>query len=205
MKCTVHSGELKDIPDEKRILGLVAAGSEAAFRTLFDQYRDRVFYIGRLLLKDEIKAEDVVQEVFIKVWTNREKLTGIINFKAWLNTITRNEVYSLFRKMAGEESFLREMTAQKKEAMSGEALNTIAFKELQRELARAITQLTPQQKKIFELSRLDGLSHEEIAIVLQLTRQTVKKHLTDALRTIRTRLRKNAAVSSFAILCLFLP
>jgi RNA polymerase sigma-70 factor (ECF subfamily) len=182
---------LKTIPlyDETTLLKQIAKGEEASFRMLYDKYRAKIYTIALRITGIESSAEDVVQEVFIKVWNNRKTLPEIDNFNSWLNTITRRHIFNNLRKLANEEKFLRHLLAQKPAAP--DAMESVAYNELQALLNKAVSELTPQQKKVYLLSRAEGLSHAEIAKALNLSHETVKSYMKDALREIRSFLEKN--------------
>lgn len=180
--------------EESMLLSRVAKGEEDAFRTLFTEYRHQVYQIARKLLQSEVRAEDALQEIFLKIWLNREKLPEIHSFSAWLNTITRNYLYNALRRLAYEEVFLQQ-SAQSGHSSDGreDILSPMALRELRELLQKIIATLTPQQRRVFELSRMQGLRHEEIAALLDISRETVKKHLGEALRIVREKM----AVRSF--------
>lgn len=174
--------------DERDLLVQVAQGDQEAFGTLFHRYRHKILYFAWRFLQSESKAEDVLQEIFLKVWTSREQLRDIKNFKAWLTTITRNHIYNALRRMATEEAFINELARRTGQEREDTTLNDVSFNEVERALQKAVSNLTPQQQKVFELSRMQGLKHEQIAERLQISRDTVKKHMTDALRHIRLQM-----------------
>lgn len=171
--------------DNLALLQQVANGNEKAFRLLYDRYRNQVFYVGFKFLKSEAAAEDVLQEVFSKIWINRKKLAKIIDFSKYLNTLTLNYIYNLLRRKAHEEAFLHEELV-KINLNHEEAFSYIDLRELEDLLHKAVKQLSPQQKKVFELSRVQGLKHEEIAKELNISRETVKKHIMEALSNVRS-------------------
>jgi len=185
--------------NEKMMFCLISGGDETAFRELFERYRNKVFYIARKLLKSESCAEDVLQEIFIKIWVHKEKLSDIENFNAYLNTLIRNHIYNRLRKQACEESFIRE-TINHDTNNPDNTFDTVLLHELQNMLHEAIHQLPPQQKKVFELSRIERLKHKEIAEMMHISKETVKKHMMEALRTIKIYLYSQ----SEAILFIFI-
>jgi len=189
--------------NEQILLGQVANGDERAFRVLYDRYRGQVFYIGIKLLKSPTEAEDVLQEVFSRVWINRKTLTEINNFSKYLNTITINHLYNLLRRKAHKEAFLHHeffTTGPGQEA----AFDTVDLRELEGLINKALVQLPPQQRKVFELGRLQGLKHEEIARQLNISRETVKKHMMEALRNIRSYLADKGEIVVTAWVLLFI-
>lgn len=174
--------------DEVALLRLISEGDAIAFRQLFERHKGKVYYIAREMLHSDEAAQDAVQEIFLKIWLHNQRLAGINNFTAYLNTITRNHIYNVLRKEAGQEKLLRHLLQQEVITGEGEALNTLALHEMQRILHDAIGILSPQQRKVFEMSRLEGLKQDEIAASLGLSKETVKKYLADALRKLKSQL-----------------
>lgn len=184
---------------DKALILQVSEGDEGAFRILFDQYRNKIFSIAWKITGVESAAEDVVQEVFIKLWMNKEKLAEIENFNAYLNTITRNHIFNNLRKVAYEQTFLEELI-RLQSVNTIDVSDSVLYNELQNLVHRAIQQLTPQQKKVFQLSRTDGLKHAEIAARLNISRSTVKDHIVEALRSIRTFLNAHEDLTSLLVI-----
>lgn len=175
--------------EESTLLSRVAKGEEDAFRALFTEYRHQVYHIARKLLQSDEKAEDALQEIFLKIWLNREKLPEIHSFGAYLNTITRNYLYNALRRLAYEEVFLQQSTQPGFTSDGREdILSPLVLRELRELLQKVIATLTPQQRRVFELSRMEGLRHDEIATLLDISKETVKKHLGEALRIVREKM-----------------
>ena len=186
------------------LLQQVAAGKEQAFRELYEQYRNQVFYFGCKFLKSPTEAEDVLQEVFSKIWINRKGLPDINDFSKYLNTLTLNHIYTLLRRKACQESFLSKSIFATQPAMEA-AFETVDLRALEGLIKQAVVQLSPQQQKVFELSRMQGLKHEEIAQQLNISRETVKKHIMEALRNVRRYLAdKGEIVVTSCLLILLL-
>jgi RNA polymerase sigma-70 factor (family 1) len=190
--------------EEKALVVLVAGGDETAFHTLYSHHRDRVYTIALRLLQSASLAEDVLQEVFLKIWLGRENLPKINNFSAYLNTITRNHIYNTLRKQAYEELLLERLFSLQMASLKGTALDDISYRELREALQKVVATLTPQQKRVFELSRMEGLKHEDIARQLNVSRETVKKHVSDALRMVRLQLRRFRHTPELVLLLFFL-
>jgi RNA polymerase sigma-70 factor (ECF subfamily) len=176
----------------------VSEGDEYAFRTLFDQYRNKIFSIAWKITGVRAAGEDVVQEVFIKLWMNKEKLTGVKNFNAYLNTITRHHILNNLRKVAYQQTFLEDLIREQS-VNTEKVSDPVLYNELQNLVHRAIQQLSPQQKKVFQLSRTEGLKHAEIAAQLNVSRSTVKDHMVEALRSIKIFLNTHGSLIGLLI------
>lgn len=192
---------LKVIYNELFLLDKVAKGDEQAFALLFYEFHQELGNYVFRLTKSLPMAEEVVQDVFVKVWTKRDQLNNVKNFRAFLFTVARNQAFNSLRDEA------------KKALLNQEWFSDLLFIEEQsaapdRErmydlIDEAITLLPPQQKKAWQLSREEGLKYDEIAEKLQLSRETVKRHISLAMASI-TRHVKNQADTVLGITYLLL-
>lgn len=186
---------------EKELFRLIASGDAHAFRAVYDQYQRKVYFIAWRLLHSEADAEDVVQEVFSRIWRGRNSIERIENFNAYLNTLVRNHIFNRLRKKAHENAFLvkstRDIESQNDNINAG-----LEFKDLETQLHQAMKSLPPQQRKVFQLGRLDGWKHEEIALEMGISRETVKKHMMAAVRTIRSLLNSKGKMALLLIFIL---
>jgi RNA polymerase sigma-70 factor (family 1) len=172
---------------ENVLLQQIAAGDEIAFGNLFHAWRDKLyFYILRITNSSET-AEDVLQDVFCKLWIKRDDLSEVNNFGAYLFRMAHNHAISGMRRMAQETIILSEL---RREALSsGLPIDeTLLCKQVQEKLKQIVDQLPRQQRLVYTLSREQGLKQEEIALQLDITVSTVQNHMTQALRNIRKQL-----------------
>jgi|SRR5690606_14801975 len=162
--------------------------SEEAFKYLFDTYRNDVYTYAYSFLNRKEYAEEIVQEVFLKVWIHRAELDPDLSFKSYLFTITRNLTFNFLRKAAHhrklkEEVFCRIPTST----------NPVEIYHMEAEMERikreAIDLLPPGRKRIFEMSRFEGKSYEEISNELGISLSTVKNQMSKSLKTIRDFLK----------------
>ncbi|SRR5579862_2160130 len=165
--------------NEPLLLQQLANSDTEAFRMIFDHYRRKVWFIAWKLLHSVTEAEDVVQDVFAKIWTSRQNLAAIENFNAYINTLVRNHIYNMLRKKASEDVYIRENLQNNSESPVTD------FNELQSFLDQAIANLPTQQKKVFQLGKIAGWKHEQIARELGISRETVKKHMMAATKSVR--------------------
>ena len=163
---------------------LAASGDEQAFATLFQHHKDRVYSIALRYTTSVVISEEVVQDVFVRVWKNREKLTQLDNPAAWIYTIARNCSLTALKQIAIEGRRKEELLHWKPPQV-GTGAGHLEEHELQVLLNTAISRLTPQQKKVFELSRIQGLKRDVIAAEMGLSAATVSVHLTIAIRQVR--------------------
>jgi RNA polymerase sigma-70 factor (ECF subfamily) len=173
--------------DEKYLLGLLARGYEPAFRTLYNNWHHRIYSFAMYLTHSEVLAEEVTQEIFIKIWSRRAELMEIRQFEPWINTIVRNQCYTFLSRLAKERLILEEINREGTQVAidtnpTEDGLNS---KDCGRLLHDIIVQLPEQQRKVFILSRKEGMKNEEIAKEMGLSINTIKSHLKRALKNIR--------------------
>lgn len=164
------------------LLCRIAEGDETAFAQLFRAYHQRLgAYVFRLTAS-KLATQEIVQDVFVKVWVKRAALMEISNFDAYLFTAVRNHVFNYLRNMARE----RTRQADLVESLAAPpVLQSGADEDYHALLDEAVAQLPQQQQRVYRLHKQEGLSHAEIAARMQLSVETVKKHMSLALRAIR--------------------
>ena len=176
--------------DEQSLLRSLTQGDEAAFVQIFHHYRNRIFGVSILYLKSTTLSEEIVQEVFMKVWFKRRELNDVRNFEAWLMTLAKNHILNYLRKMASErsarEQWMKEVPLS--EEMADHKIRKEQYAELMRQ---AMDHLSPQQREVYGLAREEQLTYEDIGKRMGISALTVKTHMARALQAIREFLRKH--------------
>ena len=163
-------------------------GDMGAFDTIYNKYCKRLYgFVIRYVKQDE-DAEEIVQEVFVKIWENRNKIDIYSSFESFLFTITYNAAINLIRKRINEKKYLEHLKSIQEVNSPIELSDEIQFKELNEKIESLLNELTPRQKEIFQLSRGEGLTHDEIAKKLNISSNTVKNHLVSALKYLKSNL-----------------
>ena len=170
--------------DEKALLLEVAKGDEQAFRKLFDLYKERFYAVVLKMTRSDEVAQDIVQDVFMNIWSKRESLGDVLNPSSYFFTAVYRRVYHHYRKIALEKKLLQAMPDIKESANTTDEM--VLAHESSELISQAIAKLPPQQQLIFKLLRQEGLSREDVAQQLKISPNTVKNHLADALKFIRT-------------------
>jgi RNA polymerase sigma-70 factor (ECF subfamily) len=193
----------RDIHINKDLLLRVAAGDESAFVILFDTFKHYIYAAAYKLSDSHLVAEEVVQEVFLKVWIRRISLEEVTHFKAWLFTIARNETFDMMKRMAKEELQKAGWKQSAPPALQY-ADELLLNKEYESIMLEAISMLPPQQYKVYELVKTKGLSREYAATILNLSPETVKAHLSQAMRKIRSYCLERISIWIVLLLTLFM-
>lgn len=172
--------------NEHELLIRLKGGSEDAFTQLFNHYRNRIYAVALKFLKSSVLAEEIVQDVFLKVWLKRNELDAVKRFDGFVFIMARNCIFDRIKKIGYEETAQSELSYQASYIDDTEHL--VRQHQCQQLLQEAIDQLPPQQRRVYCLSKVEGLSHELIAEQMQLSRLTVKTHMSKALQSIRNYL-----------------
>ena len=172
---------------EKELLIRVASGDEGAFTILFEQYAPRVMHIATLFTDFEDMAEDIVQDVFMKVWLRRSSLPEILDFNNWIFIVARNLSINALKKIA-KAGIHYESLPDHLPYTSAFADADLDAKDLEKHIREAMQLLTEQQQKVFELAKIKDLNREEISKTLGLSPNTVKMHLVRSTRFVRAYL-----------------
>jgi RNA polymerase sigma-70 factor (ECF subfamily) len=171
-----------------QLIASLKKGNRAAFKTIFELYEKRLYYFIHSITKSDYASEEILQEVFIKIWTKKETINVKHSFDAFIFTITRNATYNYLRSIANQESLKQEYW-KNISSLNEETENTLLLAEYE-DLVNDILENIPTQKRsIFILSKQQGKSNEEIADLLGITQKTVKNHLWKTLQTIRAELK----------------
>lgn len=177
-----------------QLINELKCGSYHAFNQLYEVYSDLLYGFALDLTKSPAEAKDILQETFIRIWTNRDKISTEYSFKAYLYKIARNLILNSFRKQMNNIAFENYICSEEYQRnVDNNIEKEIYFDEFCRNLEQAKNELPRRQKQIFELSREHGLSTVEIAGRLNISEQTVKNQLTLALKTLRKRLSQYSA------------
>ena len=170
---------------EKELLTALSKGNQSAFDSLYLFYAPKVREFVFRLLKNPGEAEDVTQNIFLRVWEKRRELGGTRSLRSYLYTMARNAVFDIFSHSIVEDKYMQEhinSAAERRDAPLSEKIET---EELALLIAVAVDRMPEQRRRVFSLSRYEELSNKEIAARLNLSVKTVERHMTAALSQLR--------------------
>lgn len=194
-----HVMLIKPLPEESELLFRVAQGNEDAFKILYDHYRILVYSRALYLLKSDLLAEEVLQEVMLKLWQTAGRLTEDSNMAAYLTTLTRNRSFQLLRRKVLEAKTDTELGRGWTEQDNGTE-EEILLADTRKLLSDGIALLPPQQKMVYELCHIDGLKYEEAAQKMNLSVETIRSYMKLALRFLRAYLKTHTDLTVILIL-----
>ncbi|SEN38585.1 RNA polymerase sigma-70 factor, ECF subfamily [Chitinophaga rupis] len=181
---------------DQDLLKKLKEGDEPAFRELYARHNRQVLAFAYHMTHSAIDAEDILQETFLRLWTGREQLPDIMHVGNYLFTIAKNKTLDHLRKVSLQQKLIDQVWANLSETTNDLELQLEA-RESKNLIQQAVAQLSPQKQTIFQLSRQQGLNHDEIAAQLRLSKSRVKNLLVETLKYIRTYLSQHAVLTAF--------
>jgi RNA polymerase sigma-70 factor (ECF subfamily) len=172
----------KIVMSDMQLIGRLKADDEAALTMIYRRYWQSLFKAAYNILKDRQACEDIIQELFIKLWDCRAEVEISISLKAYLYASVRYGVYRQIRTGSVKSEIFDDLIER---LHTPATHNSIEHKELLLQISQVIDTLPEKCREVYKLSREECLSHKEIALQLNISTKTVENHLTKALRELR--------------------
>jgi len=188
---------------ETLLLQQLQAGDVQAFDTLYHRYAKPLLWKLHKMVKDPEDADELLQELFVKVWEKRAQLEIKQSFEAYLYRIAQRMAIDYFRKLKRQATAFETIQAGTTEAVNLTE-DLLAAKEIQSLLDLAIAQLPAQRRKAFILCKIEGKSHQEAAAIMNISPNTVHNHLVKAVNAVKEHMEKSGRTLSPLALLLVL-
>ncbi|MCC8426875.1 RNA polymerase sigma-70 factor [Mucilaginibacter sp. UR6-11] len=183
---------------DRELADLLRIGDDAAFKVIYQKYWGKLLVVAGRRLNDIEEAEEAVQDIFLNLWKRRESFNLKIGFDNYFAVAIKFEVINRLAKRARESqrnnAFAETLAGQQKNAFE-----RFDFDMLQKQLEHTISSLPPKCQLIFRMSREKGETNKKIALELQISEKAVEKHITHALKILKTRFRVLFALLIFFI------
>jgi RNA polymerase sigma-70 factor (family 1) len=172
---------------DQELMTLLKEGDHVAYTEIYKRYFKLLFKHAFSRLKNEDESKDVVQELFTNLWYKHNLLKPDRNISNYLYTAVRNRIFDLISRKNLESKYIADLPAS---IDTAECITDYAVREsqLRQLINREIEALPPKMREVFQLSRNESLSHKEIAEKLDLTEQSVRSHIKNALKILRVKL-----------------
>ncbi|WP_316828556.1 RNA polymerase sigma-70 factor [Pedobacter miscanthi] len=166
---------------------LLKKGNHRAYAVLYERYWAILFRYARKIIQNDEEARDVVQDVFVMLWSKAETLEIQISLSSFLYTSTRNSILKIFQRGKVKNNYLSSL-AEFIEQENNTTDHLVRDRELANRIETEVALLPPKMREVFQLSRRFYLSHREIATQMEISDQTVKKQMANALKILRLKL-----------------
>jgi len=166
----------------------IRSGSLKAFEQLYHRYKEKLYYFSLKYLNDRDEAEEIVQIVFISLWEHRNTLESSLSVKSYLYKSTVNNIFNFLKKKAIRIRYANEEMLKLEES-SNQTYEQMFYNDLEKKIEAIILSLPPQQQKILNLSRFDGLSNDEIASKMELSVRTVENQIYRATKILKEHIK----------------
>lgn len=183
--------QIKINSDDALLLKRIAESDEVAFKIIFDRYRAKFYATAIKTTNSADLSEEIVQDTFVSLWISRKALDKVSNPSGYLFTILYNQIYAQFKKISAER-LLKNTLNKLPEAEEYSTEEKYYEKETSQFISKLIRKLPSRQQEIYILSKQEGLSRKEIAQKLELSPNTVRNHLLEAVKFLRANFYKTA-------------
>lgn len=177
-----------DDHDDKQLVCRLKVGDKKAFEEIFRKYREKIYYFAIRYYNSCEDAENVVQDVFIKLWDERENVKEDLSLNNYIYTIAKNHLFNIQRKKINEKAYRSYLIEHLIQIPNLE--NEMIFADLKATIDKVIDELPAQRKKVFVMGNMEGMSNKEMAEVLNLSVRTIEVHKSLALQTLKKAIKK---------------
>jgi len=184
---------MDSIPSGEGLIARMIEGDESAFTSIYRQYHPALYTYLLRICKIPSLAEDLVHDVFLKVWEVRHRINPALPFTGYLYRIARNHAFKTLKKLAYDE-VLQEKVLEQLQFQGNGPEQIVNEKEYNRLFQEALGRLTPQRLNVFRLCRQEGKSYDEAAAILGISRNAVKKHMVLSMRAIHNYIYRHGLV-----------
>lgn len=174
----------------KKLIADLKIGSTEAFKIIYDMYAPRLYRFAYTLTKSSLDSADIVQEVFVRLWENRDRISDDKPLESFLFVIGRNLFVTAYRKRLSSQRYADYTEYLDSFQTTDTAASAMEYDEYKRSLSHAFKLLPMRQRQIIHLSKWKGMKNSEIARKLNLSEQTVKNQLSLGLKTLKMSLAK---------------
>lgn len=169
---------------EEEVLLRMIRGDESAFSEIYRHYHPALYIYLLRFCKVPSLAEDLVHDVFLKIWEVRDRINPKLSFSGYLYRIARNHVFKTISRLATDEQMREQLYRQLADTDPAQPEEVVRTREYERLFEEALSKLTTQRLKVFRLCRQEGKSYDEAAAILGISRNAVKKHMVQGMRFI---------------------
>lgn len=187
---------------DQELVRKIKTGAKGAYQELFERYAPRIYNFSLAYLKNKPDAEELVQDVFMKIWEKRSDLDQTKNIKAFIFKVAVNTIYDFIRKKNIENAF-NNFVKSNSNPDRNNTWHEVIFENMKQNLQKLVAQLPKQQQKIFYLSKEKGLTNNEIAKQLNVSKRTVENHLYRAISFLKKHFKNESLITTLFFYLIF--
>ncbi|ACU02528.1 RNA polymerase sigma factor [Pedobacter heparinus] len=191
-------GVIYDLAGEQQLLQQIAMGNETAFKLIFETYRSRVFTFVVNFIHSTADAEEIVQDTFLSLWQNRDSLVKVEHPRNYIYTVVRNKTLRYLSNVARDEKMLKVVWANMQVEVNPTE-EALLMRESRALIDKALSTLPAQKQQVFRMCREEGMSHEDIALEMGLSKSRIKNIMVEVLRYIKIFLNQNSAIPAIIL------
>ncbi|WP_423130369.1 RNA polymerase sigma-70 factor [Gaoshiqia sp. Z1-71] len=173
---------------EKVLIDRLIAGDQTAFELIFRHYYPGLVIFTAQITRNRNEAEEIVQDLFFRIWCQKNQIKGSLSLKPYLFTSVRNRGLNFLERKKTEARKIDEFRKIIKNNLTFEP-DIFVSSELQEKISQAFEKLPPRTKEIFILSRINELKNDEIAGRLEISKRTVETQISHALKILKQELK----------------
>ncbi len=178
---------------ERELLSRLRSGDEKAFEQFYKNYGRRIFGNILKMVKDQEIAQELLQDVFVKVWENRSVIDIDRSFKSYLFTISRNLVYNHLKRISLERQIEAYLSSNRSELYS-HIEEDLFFEETEQAFKKAVADLPPKRQQIFIMCKIEGKSYEEVSALQDVSVSTINDHVVKGVRFVKEHMERSRLI-----------
>ena len=187
------------VQTDKELLQLMIDDDQEAFSMLYQRYWEELFTTAAKALRGKEEAGDVVQDVYLSLWKRRRELDIQGSVPAYLHTCIRYKCIHYIEKNITRRDYVLQLSSPSLMTTSANAETNLQLKEMHTVIRKVVDQMPPKMQEAYKLSRREHLTHREIAGQMDISVETVKKHIQHALQILKRALLPHTFLSAILI------
>jgi RNA polymerase sigma-70 factor (ECF subfamily) len=179
---------MTQIGEEHLLVRQFKKGDHHSFKILYGRYAPKLYGFSRRYLNSDADSEEIVQEVFLRIWEKRENIDESQSFSSYIFQAAKHKIFNGFRKKINEQAYLDFIVLAEKSSFRFTEMD-VEYNEIKAKAEKSINSMPPKRQEIFRLSREQGLKNKEIADKLQISIKTVENQMSQALKFLKNELK----------------
>lgn len=180
--------------DDESLMSEIRAGNIFAFDEIYRKYSKHLYKFSFSIIKSHEEAENIIQDVFLNLWLNRNRIEKCASLKYYILTMTYNSAIAVIRKRAKEADYVEYVKSLQNPQYEEEEDLKYEYDELEKKLDQIVKILPERQREIYRLHKIEGLKYSEIAQKLNISTNTIETHMSRALKTIKEKLGRYSVI-----------